>query len=61
MPSCEFECLECEHRMQVYMSFEELGKREIYCPSCGSKMIPSHYCDNNEFIFEYYDEYEKEE
>jgi len=61
MPSCEFECLVCEHRMQVYVSPEEFGKQEIYCPNCGSKMIPVDFCSNEEFILDHNNEYKRDE
>lgn len=37
MPTYEFRCLDCRRRFEIFLSFNEYGKRPVRCPHCGSQ------------------------
>jgi putative FmdB family regulatory protein len=39
MPTYEFQCLDCEKRLNIFLSYDEYGTKEITCPHCHSKNI----------------------
>ena len=39
MPSYEFHCLDCKRRFDIFMSYDEYGKREVTCPHCQSEQV----------------------
>jgi len=39
MPSYEFCCQDCGNRFEVFMSYNEYGKKEVACSKCGSENI----------------------
>jgi len=43
----EFVCEICEQIMQVEMSKQE-SQKAVYCPSCGSQMIPGYYDESKD-------------
>ncbi len=39
MPSYEYQCLDCKQRFEVYLSYDEYGKRKIQCVNCNSQDV----------------------
>jgi len=39
MPVYEFRCLDCRKRFEVFMPYDEYGKREIHCTHCNSTNV----------------------
>jgi putative FmdB family regulatory protein len=37
MPLYDFICLNCQTRFDVFMTYNEYGKRQVTCPACKSK------------------------
>jgi putative FmdB family regulatory protein len=39
MPRYEYRCLDCKRRFEVYLSYDEYGKRKIHCVNCNSQEV----------------------
>lgn len=39
MPIYEYRCLDCLRRFDIFMSYQEYGKKEITCKHCGSNHV----------------------
>lgn len=39
MPSYEYRCLECNRRFDIFLAYDEYGKREVNCPHCQSAQV----------------------
>jgi len=39
MPNYEYRCLKCRRRFEVYLSYQEYGKKEVRCPHCASEQV----------------------
>ena len=39
MPTYDFVCSNCSQRFDVFMSFDEYGKRKVKCAHCGSPNV----------------------
>lgn len=39
MPNYEYRCLHCRRRFEVYLSYQEYGKRIVRCPHCSSEQV----------------------
>lgn len=39
MPSYEFRCLSCRRRFDIFLKYDEYGKKPIVCPRCGSSDV----------------------
>ena len=37
MPLYDFNCLDCQQRFDVYLTYEQYGKKPVACPNCKSK------------------------
>lgn len=35
MPSYDYQCKDCSHTFEVFMSYREYGQKSIHCPQCG--------------------------
>lgn len=36
MPAYAFRCLDCQRRFEVFLTYQEYGRKEVTCPHCGS-------------------------
>lgn len=36
MPTYQYQCKECKKRFEVFMTYDEYGKRQVRCPHCES-------------------------
>ncbi len=34
MPTYEFRCINCNHKFEIYLTYQEYGTRSVICPSC---------------------------
>ena len=34
MPTYEFRCINCNHKFEIYLSYQEYGASNIACPAC---------------------------
>jgi len=39
MPLYDFNCLGCNQRFDIHLSYSEYGKKTVVCPLCGSKKV----------------------
>jgi len=39
MPSYEFRCLTCRRRFDIFLKYDEYGKKPVVCPRCGSSDV----------------------
>ena len=39
MPAYTYQCLACERRFTLRMTYEEYGKRPVHCPYCRSQRV----------------------
>ena len=39
MPAYEFNCLDCKRRFEIFLKYEDYGKKEITCKFCDSANI----------------------
>ena len=39
MPSYDFNCLDCQQRFEVFMSYSEYGTKPVNCVHCGSDKV----------------------
>jgi putative FmdB family regulatory protein len=39
MPNYDYRCLECLKRFEVFLSFDDYGKKEIACPYCHGQKV----------------------
>lgn len=39
MPTYDFLCNDCQQRFDVFMTFDEYGKKAVTCTHCGSKDV----------------------
>jgi putative FmdB family regulatory protein len=39
MPTYQYRCLDCKKRFEVFMTYDEYGKKTIHCLHCGSDHI----------------------
>jgi putative FmdB family regulatory protein len=39
MPSYPYRCLDCKKRFEVFMTYDEYGKKEVHCSFCGSGKV----------------------
>lgn len=39
MPTYQYRCLDCRKRFEVFMTYDEYGKKEIHCTQCGSARV----------------------
>lgn len=39
MPSYEYRCLNCRRRFEVFLKYEEYGKKPVNCPHCESANV----------------------
>jgi len=37
MPLYDFTCLDCQQRFDLYLTYDQYGKKPVACPNCGSK------------------------
>lgn len=34
MPTYEFRCINCNHKFEIYLTYQEYGTRSVICPTC---------------------------
>jgi putative FmdB family regulatory protein len=39
MPNYEFRCLTCRRRFDIFLKYDEYGKKPVVCPRCGSNDV----------------------
>lgn len=39
MPAYAFRCLDCQRRFEVFLTYQEYGRKEVACPHCGSSHV----------------------
>ena len=39
MPLYDYACLDCNHRFDIFLTYNEYGKRAVTCPQCKSKNV----------------------
>jgi putative FmdB family regulatory protein len=39
MPNYGYRCLQCKRRFEVYLSYQDYGKRGVHCPYCNSEQV----------------------
>lgn len=39
MPNYEYRCLTCRRRFDIFMKYDEYGKKPVVCPRCGSSDV----------------------
>ena len=39
MPNYEYRCLNCRKRFEIFMKFDEYGKKPVKCPNCQSENV----------------------
>lgn len=39
MPTYQYRCLDCRKRFEIFMTYDEYGKKEIHCTHCGSNKV----------------------
>lgn len=39
MPNYEYHCLSCKRRFEVFMSYQEYGSKQVFCPHCSSQKV----------------------
>jgi len=35
MPKYEYSCIDCNHKFEIFLSYQEYGSRAVSCPACG--------------------------
>jgi len=35
MPTYEFRCNNCNHKFEIYLTYQEYGSKPVSCPGCG--------------------------
>ena len=35
MPAYEYHCLNCNHKFEIFLSYQEYGSSSVACPACG--------------------------
>lgn len=35
MPTYEFRCNNCNHKFEIYLTYQEYGEKTLACPACG--------------------------
>ena len=35
MPAYEFRCTNCNHKFEIYLTYQEYGIKSVICPACG--------------------------
>ena len=39
MPTYQYRCLNCKHRFEVFMSYQDYGTQPVQCTHCGSEQV----------------------
>lgn len=39
MPNYRYRCLDCKKRFEIFMTYDEYGKREVVCTHCDSQNV----------------------
>lgn len=39
MPNYEYRCLSCRRRFDIFLKYEDYGKKPVVCPRCGSSEV----------------------
>lgn len=39
MPNYRYRCLDCKKRFEIFMTYDEYGKREVVCAHCDSQNV----------------------
>ena len=39
MPNYSYRCLDCHKRFEIFMTYDEYGKKQVACPHCASLNI----------------------
>lgn len=39
MPNYEYRCLKCRRRFEIYLSYQEYGRKIVRCPHCASEQV----------------------
>jgi putative FmdB family regulatory protein len=39
MPSYEYRCTDCNHKFEIFQTYQEYGNQSINCPQCDSSQI----------------------
>ncbi len=35
MPTYEYHCIDCNHKFEIFLSYQEYGSTSVTCPECG--------------------------
>ncbi len=35
MPNYEYRCIDCNHKFEIFLSYQEYGSTSVSCPACG--------------------------
>ncbi|HDN04874.1 MAG TPA: zinc ribbon domain-containing protein [Chloroflexi bacterium] len=39
MPNYEYRCIDCNHKFEIFLSYQEYGSSAISCPACGQSNL----------------------
>jgi putative FmdB family regulatory protein len=39
MPTYRYQCLDCKKRFEVFLTYQDYGKKGVLCPKCGSTAV----------------------
>ena len=39
MPAYAFRCLDCQRRFDIFLTYQEYGRKAVVCPQCGSANV----------------------
>jgi putative FmdB family regulatory protein len=39
MPAYEYRCIDCNHKFEIFLTYQEYGSAEVACPECGKKHL----------------------
>ena len=39
MPNYEYRCIDCNHKFEIFLSYQEYGTSAVSCPVCGQSQV----------------------
>ena len=39
MPNYEYRCIDCNHKFEIFLSYQEYGSTSVCCPACGQSQL----------------------
>ncbi len=39
MPNYEYRCIDCNHKSEIFLSYQEYGSTSVCCPACGKSHL----------------------